>query len=155
MKFIKLILILCLFVFCANKVPACQPVFQRHTKYFRKARAVFIGKVVDISLNDNQDAGVRSEVPNKIKFAVEKSWKGNKSEITVVADNDIYPCNQFEFQVGETYLVYAFGWGKEVLVPTYIGNRSRPLKREDDITKKEFVQLNDFWFRFKSRLWFF
>lgn len=157
MKFMKPILILCLFVFGANSILACQPVIQRHTKYFRKAKAVFIGKVVDISLNNSSDTGVRREAPDKIKFAVEKSWKDSKSEITVIADNNMYPCNNLEFRVGERYLVYAFGWRKTLFVPTHIGNRSRPLKLEleDDITKKEFKELNSFWFRFKSRLWFF
>ena len=108
-------LILCLFVFGANSILACQPVIQRHTKYFRKAKAIFIGKVVDISLNNSQDAGMKREAPDKIKFAVEKSWKGSKSEITVIADNKIYPCSNFEFRVGEKVFSLRFWLGKRIV----------------------------------------
>lgn len=153
MKFLKLILMFCLIIFSADNIIGCQPVFQRHTKYFRKAKAVFIGKVIEVGRNNNKDADRLTT--NRIKFDVEKSWKGSKSQITVVADNDLYPCNNVEFRVGERYLIYAFNWEKELYVPTYIGNRSRILARENDQNKKELEELNDFWFRFKSHLIFF
>jgi len=152
MKQKVLIFIFVLFVFCANSVWACQPIIQRHTKYFRKSKAVFVGKVVNVKLNDNKGDQLFAY---KIKFSVEKSWKGNKSEIEVFSDNGLPPCGQVQFRIGERYLVYAFESDKDLYVSTYVGNRSRPLSYENDRNKKEFAELNSFWFRFKSDLWIF
>ena len=151
----RTILLFCLIVFSGASALACQPVFQSHTKYFREAKAVFVGKVIDVSENDiSQDSEERKYYPYKIKFLVEKSWKRNKSEIMVVSDNGSGPCDQVQFRIGEKYLVYAFG--KNLTVTTYVGNRSRPLERvNDDISKKEFAELSSFWFRLKSNLWLF
>ncbi len=142
-------------VFSVVNALACQPVFQRHTKYFREAKAVFVGKVIDVSKNDiSQDSEEREYNPYKIKFLVEKSWKGKKSEITVVSDNGSGPCDQVRFRIGEKYLVYAFG--KNLTVTTYVGNRSRGLEKvNNDISKKEFAELSSYWFRLKSNLWLF
>ncbi len=149
----KLIFISLLIVLSAISVLGCQPVFQSHTKYFRKAKAVFAGTVVSINLNDSQDSEARKYNPYKIKFLVEKSWKGNKSEITVVSDNGSGPCDQLQFRVGEKYLVYAFG--KSLTVTTYVGNRNRPLEKVNYNTTKELAELNNFWFRLKANFWWF
>jgi hypothetical protein len=133
---------------------ACQPVPISHYKYFRKAKAVFIGKVLDIKPNDGPDAEARRYFPYKIKFSVEKSWKGKATEITVISDANTSMCTAGEFKQGEKYLVYAFG--KNLEVTTYIGNRTRLLgKALDEIERKEFEDLDSFWFRLKSTLWLF
>ncbi len=133
---------------------ACEPVFQRHTKYFRQAKAVFVGTPVEIGSNNiSQDSEERKYYSDKIKFQVDKSWKGNKSEIIVISDNGSPPCGNVRFEIGKKYLVYAFG--KNLAVSTYVGNRSRPLDLERDWTKKEFDELNSFWFRLKASLWIF
>jgi hypothetical protein len=152
----KTIVLFCLFTFAASGVHACQPVFSRHTRYFRKAEAVFVGKVVEVGQNDKKDWDPR-EFPYKIKFAVEKSWKGGKPEITVLSDMGANMCSQGEFRIGDKYLIYAFKQGPELIVYTYVGNRSRPLSYgyEREGEKKEFAELDSFWFRLKARLWIF
>jgi hypothetical protein len=132
---------------------ACQPVILSHYKYFRKAKAVFIGKVLDVQPNDAEDPDERKYYPYKIKFSVEKIWKGDNTEITIVSDNGSGACDQLKFKTGEKYLVYAFG--KNLAVTTYVGNRSRPLNLKRDWTEKELDELNSFWFRLKSKLWLF
>jgi hypothetical protein len=151
----QLVFIICLIVISADSVYACSPVIESHTKYFRKAKAVFIGTPIEISSNDiSQESEELRYNPYKIKFRVETSWKGNKPEITVVSDNGTGPCDQVRFQIGEKYLVYAFG--KNLVVTTYVGNRSWLLnKMDDDFRKKEFEELNSFWFRLKANLWLF
>jgi hypothetical protein len=149
------ILLPLLIVIGSSAIYACQPVIQKHSKYFRRADAVFVGTPTDISSNDiSRDSDEREYYPYKIKFRVEKSWKGNSSEITVVSDNGKGPCGQVTFKIGEKYLVYAFG--KNLRVTTYVGNRSRPLNGvSNDVWKKELAELDNFWFRLKSGLWFF
>lgn len=152
MKQKVLITIFALFVFNSDSVWACQPIIQRHTKYFRQSKSVFVGKVVNVTLNDNNADQIFAY---KIKFAIEKSWKGNKSEIEVFSDNGSPPCGQVKFRIGESYLVYVFKSDKDLYVSTYVGNRNRPLSYENDRNKKEFAELNSFWFRLKSSLWIF
>jgi hypothetical protein len=151
----QVILIICLIVSSVSGAYGCQPVIQRHSKYFRKAKAVFIGTPVEISSNDiSQDAEERQYYSFKVKFQIEKNWKGNKSEITVISDNGSGPCDQVRFQIGEKYLVYAFG--KNLTVTTYMGNRSWLIdKINDDFRKKEFAELDSFWFRLKANFWLF
>lgn len=150
----QVVFIICLIVVSACSVQACSPVIQSHTKYFRKAKAVFIGTPIEINVNDiSQDSEELKYNPYKIKFRVEKSWKGNKPEIMVVSDNGSGPCDQVKFQIGEKYLVYAFG--KNLVVTTYVGNRSWVVNKMDDFRKKEFAELDSFWFRLKANLWLF
>ncbi|MEP7212691.1 MAG: hypothetical protein ABI791_06430 [Acidobacteriota bacterium] len=99
----KAILLLCLTIFGGVSAFACSPVFQSHTKYFRRAKAVFVGKVIDVSQNDiSPDSEDRKYYRDKIKFQVEKSWKGNESEIMVISDNGSRPRGEFAFQIGES-----------------------------------------------------
>jgi hypothetical protein len=115
-------------------------------------KAIFIGTVIEVSLNDSDDAELRRLAPYKVKLKVEKKWKGDGSEIRIISDNGEPPCGGFKFREGERYLVYAFG--KEMLAESW-GSRSRPLDLEDESRRKELNQLNSSWFRWKARLWRF
>jgi hypothetical protein len=69
------------------------------------AVAVFSGKVIEISSSGNYDR-------NTVTFDVDKTWKGNNDPIIVVsADPDYSSCGN-SFDLGESWLVYAYGKSK-------------------------------------------
>jgi hypothetical protein len=150
MKRFGWVLILLVLLFRTGNACSCE--IHSHARDFRAARAVFIGRVLEVSLNDSGDAEVRRFAPYKIKLAVEKSWMGNRSQITVISNNGGPGCGGFEFRQGERYLVYAFG--KELQAWTSC-TRTRPIDRMREDSQKELAQLGSFWFRWKARVWRF
>jgi hypothetical protein len=94
---------------------SCEPLSQG--KAFRKAKAVFMGQVIEINqLTRREDRTGELFYPYAVKFKVEEYWKGVKtSEIIVLSDQGLLPCHIGKFVVGESYLVYAYG--KKLLAP--------------------------------------
>jgi hypothetical protein len=129
---------------------ACSCVVRTHERDFREARAVFIGRVLEIGPNDTGDEETRRFAPFRITLAVEKRWKGPLGEITIVSANGGPACGGFEFVKNERYLIYAFG--RELEAGTAC-TRSRPLSRVDEDSKREMAQLGSVWFRLKSKVW--
>ena len=125
---------------------SCEAPNQR--KAFRKAKAIFIGQVLEIKESKNQKVADSLGLVKvyDIKFKVHKSWKGVKnSEITVVSDNGVLVCYGFDFRLGEKYLVYA---NEDDLVVISHCERTVPLAAaSEDIPK-----LNNFFYRLVSRL---
>jgi hypothetical protein len=126
-----------------------------HSRDFRKAKAIFIGQVIEISSNE-REANSECLLPYKIKLRVEKKWKGGVSaEVMIKTDNGESACKGFPFRKDERYLIYASqrsGSSKELIAFTWC-TRSRPMSQEDESTEKEMKELNSFWFRLKARLW--
>jgi hypothetical protein len=148
----RLISAFCLLIIIVPAAYSCTCDIYSHSRDFRNAKAIFIGKVISVSLNESNDEEVRKIAPYKIKLKVEKSWKGSGSEITVISDNGGPACGGFQFYEGERYLVYAF---EKEMYAWSARSRSRPISRDTEITRKELSQLNSSWFRFKSRFWRF
>src|SRR3954451_15436154 len=85
---------------------SCETPSQRKT--FRSAKAVFMGKVIQVIMTSSFTDKTR-DYPYAVKFQVEKSWKGvDKPEITILARAEFLPCEGFRFCEGERYLVYAY-----------------------------------------------
>jgi hypothetical protein len=129
---------------------SCECNIERHRKDFRKANAVFIGRVLDIKTNENYDSQKDDLAFYKIRLKVVKSWKGaDASEITILSNNGPFStCGGFEFHKNDEYLIYAFGKNKVALS---FCTRSGPIKRE--YAAEYMKELNSPWFRFKARVW--
>lgn len=117
---------------------------------FRKAKVIFVGEVVEIGERTN----VSSETSLfRVKFRIEKSWKGVKgTEIVVLTDqvgiaDDSRLCPGFNFLEGEKYLVFIYGNDLRTFTGP-CGGSSKPLTAVSNEIKK----LNSWWFRFNARV---
>ena len=97
---------------------------QQVTKAQKQSRAVFVGRVMQVVQNPDA-SGV------SVKFLVEKSWKGSLSrKVNIFTGLGGGDCG-YQFEVGESYLVYASG-AKEKL-STSICQRTAPRSGNGDI----------------------
>ena len=88
------------------------------------AGAVFSGKVVSIESD--------SDLPNKryaskVKIEVDSLWKGDLSETVIVQTGIGGGDCGFPFEVGESYLIYAYGSAKDNSLGTGICSRTQRL----------------------------
>lgn len=148
------IFILSLIIICGFRINACSISPYNNSTDFRQSKAVFIGKVIDVTVDDTKRSGMqRWNTLYKIRFNVEKSWKGKASEITVISDNGQEPCGRFKFQIGEKYLVYAYPFEQKLAVWATVASPTSPLNLEDSVIKMRLKDLNSFWFRWKADFW--
>ena len=98
-------------------------VFPGAKKARRHSTAVFAGKVLNVRSLTNSYA---------ITFAVARSWKGIKEgEVTLEGDQG-FTCSSISFERGNTYLVYAYEGGGNLLTASEAPGYS---KRIEDATK--------------------
>jgi len=127
----------------------CTCNIQKHRADFRKAKSVFVGRVIDVDRKRTIPERLSGGVVYSAKFEIEKAWKGSsKSEVAVFVWRD-FGCGGFDFQLSEKYLVYVFD--NEWVAYTAC-SRSRPYIRSSVETDKELKQLDSFWFRLCARL---
>lgn len=75
-------------------------------KELKKARAVFVGEVVEVE----ERIDIDDEYRYIVKFKVERYWKGVKQpEIVILSNLPLGDCGRLYFEAGKKYLVYAFG----------------------------------------------
>ncbi|HYE16045.1 MAG TPA: hypothetical protein VD968_16515 [Pyrinomonadaceae bacterium] len=131
---------------CATTALACSCEDPSTRKKFRAADAVFLGRVVEVAPNDDRRF---AEHPYRVRFAVEKSWKGGVGREASVVSHFDRPgsCGDLKFTPGESYLIYAER-EKGVLV-IYID--CGPNRRAADAAA-EIRKLNGFVFRLAARL---
>jgi hypothetical protein len=115
------------------------------TTGLRKANAVFVGQVVQISPADEKlvrkETGLRADhtvegLFSAVTFKVERYWKGVKGrEITILSDQGvgIFSCKGYAFREGERYLVYARGRNMAVYTGCSI---SEPIERATEALKE-------------------
>lgn len=98
------------------------------SKELKKARAVFVGEVVDVTGNPNKD------FIEAVRFKVITSWKGIKTPEVVVYTN-YSGCDCRYFLRGRRYLVYAY---KEELLMTHCCTYNREYSESmEEIVLKE------------------
>src|SRR5262245_41754363 len=89
------------FLFSLLLAPAafpCTCIIPKHRTDFRRAKAVFVGQVIDIDRKSNISERLSEAVIYSAKFKVEKPWKSSlRSEIAVFAWRD-FGCSGFDFQ---------------------------------------------------------
>ena len=105
MKFWSRQILLSLIVaFGAATVYPCTCEIWKPQKKLRKARAVFVGELVETGTNDKDNFATVS-----LKFKVETYWKGIKEPyVTVVSAPGICCTCGLAVHVGQRYLIYAF-----------------------------------------------
>jgi hypothetical protein len=106
----------------------CEPPSQ--SKAYRRAAAVFIGKVIEVR-DSNVPIVEGADYSVAVKFRVSRYWKGGgKPELTIHTEQGVLSCNEFKFEEGAEYLVYANG--KQLIA--FAGcSRSAPLSDADYI----------------------
>ena len=75
-----------------------------HSKTFRKAKAVFIGRLLE-KRNAVQDVSNQSALRYRLNFEVVKAWKGAKGDSFTATTNAPNMCTAFEFREGVEYLL--------------------------------------------------
>lgn len=110
-QLIKVILLISVVTLFAPAAYGCFCVMPEVPDAFQKARAVFLGEVVEIAEPITSDVKAPpSERFFRIKFKVKRSWKGvplGAREFTVLAGQGRFGCFDFTVVEGLTYLVYA------------------------------------------------
>jgi len=114
-KLIILATVIVFFVLSGKEVFACsclvdnEPsnVEQIQTSY-GKADAVFYGKVIEVKRQTVKDESPGASYQNlRVKFKVEKSWKGQTTREIIVRTASSSAACGFLFKAGQRYLVYA------------------------------------------------
>lgn len=101
-KCIRTIVFFIIFAFSTSAVYPCSCDFSSPRKKLRKAKAVFIGEVIEIGENDKS-----TDFPVTMKLKIEWRWKGAKeTSITVVTTDDY--CYGIHTSEGEKFLIYAY-----------------------------------------------
>ncbi len=117
---------------------SCEPVIVGTTQKqlidtaFAEAQAVFSARVLKIKHRKSTDRNPNP--PVQITFKVLESWKGVKTEKIVVAtdDNRYGGCGS-EFEVGKSYLVYAYYWQSDKLETDQCTRTNELLDAERDL----------------------
>ncbi len=131
---------------------ACTCVNGSLSKRFKKAEAVFIGKITDFE--DKDRPNIQNYQEGLPVLRVVKSWKGVKKE-NIAIDFADFPKSSgtcpilYRFEDDKEYLVFAYG--KELKVEVECSD-TRLLKAEYDYTTKEISRLDNFWFRFWTKI---
>lgn len=133
----------------SNAVPAysCRCAVETRREDFKKASAVFVGKVLEIKKNENYDPQKDALALYEIRLKVVKRWKGAREpEIKILSNNGPQgACAGFTFEKDEQYLIYAHG--KNKVAHTFCSN-SGPV---DDKSAQEAIrELNSSRIHFKT-----
>jgi len=91
---------------------------------FSKARAVFLGEVTKVVPGEERDP-IYGGMFLYVAFRVERFWKGVKGESIEVLAMVPAACGGPTYEVGRSYLVYAYGKELET------GGCTRSRRRED------------------------
>lgn len=131
---------------------ACTCVLDSLSKRFKKAEAVFIGKVSedtpeDVTQIQNAKEGLQI-------LEVIKAWKGVKKEYIAIdygnLPKSVGNCAIFYYFEKDTeYLVFAYGKNLKI---EPVCSDTRALQAEYNDITREIGRLDDFWFRFRARL---
>ena len=103
-NFIRTALLLTFVALTASAVYPCQCEIMKPSKKLRKAKAVFVGEVLEIGRNDKSEWATVA-----VKFKVERYWKGEKEQyVTVVGAPSAAGTCGLPVELGKKYLIYAF-----------------------------------------------
>lgn len=123
----RTILLLTFVGLSASAVYPCVCEIVKPEKKLRKAKAVFIGEVVEIGRNDKPEWAAVA-----VKFKVERYWKGVKEEfITVVGAPATAGACGLPVEMGEKYLIYAFKMDEDRLETSFCDSRRLELAKDD------------------------
>ena len=89
---------------CTCALPFPKPPLQKQVRVaLNESRAVFSGKVLEVT-EDPQTPHVT------VRLSVERVWKGSpREEVRILTGRGGGDCG-YQFEVGQSYLVYAYRW---------------------------------------------
>jgi len=123
-----LVLVLAALVFCilqTAKAQACSCSAPATTaKAFKRAVAVFRGKVVKISIPSLDRIGLTRTGAQRVKFEIIKQWKGEPSDITVLVTQLTSEECGFNFEDQKEYLVYVVAEPKQIQTGICTGTKN-------------------------------
>jgi len=126
----RTVFVLGLILLAAPAAYACECEPPSQPKAFRRAAAVFVGRVIEVR-DSNVPIVEGSDYSVAVKFRVSRYWKGSgRPELTIHTEQGALSCNQFKFQEGEEYSVYARGEQLNVFAGC---SRSAPLSNAEYI----------------------
>lgn len=96
----------------------------------KESTAVFVGEVIEIIVPETPPGGLPR--PAEVKFKVQKQWKGVAGDEIKVFTATICCMCGYNFEVGVSYLVYAYGteglWTNTCTRTTPLGDAEKDLK---------------------------
>src|SRR5262249_22567438 len=103
-----LIIVACtivLIAFSSQVVHPCSCVYGSARQELRKAKAVFVGQVIEVYSGSG-----REDYPVIVELEVERYWKGVKKSktIEVLSDMGLHSCQSVLYKKGTKYIVYAY-----------------------------------------------
>ena len=151
-KVFKILILFFLSGFAVSEISACTCVITPLSKRFKKAEAVFIGKIAeDVPENDSEIQNAKNGLP---VLEVIKSWKGIRKDYVAV-DFAEFPNSSgtcpvlYYFEEDQEYLIFAYG--KDLKVEVQCSD-TRPLRARYNETTEEISKLNSLWFRSWAKL---
>lgn len=99
------------FILSTGEARACSCVGLTMEEQIQNAEAIFSGVVVDVAESADPYAPPGPN-PGPVTFDVEAAWKGVSGETAVVLGHEPGSSCDIGFQVGESYLVYAYPGGE-------------------------------------------
>jgi hypothetical protein len=115
----RTVLLLTFVALSASAVYPCVCEIMKPSKKLRKAKAVFIGEVVEIGRNDKSE-----QASVAVKFKVERYWKGVKEQfVTVVGAPAAAGACGLPVEIGKKYLIYAFKMEEGQLETSFCDSR--------------------------------
>ncbi len=150
--FLSAVVLLFAFLLCAESTFACTCVIDSLSKRFRKADAVFVGRLTDYE--GEPTSNIQNFKPGLWVLEVKRSFKGIKQDFVAI-DLDMEDfsgaCPSLtRLDDDVDYLVFAYGKGLKIHAEC---PDTRPIKPEYNLTIREISRLENFWFRTKARLW--
>lgn len=116
---------------------------------FKKARMVFLGKVVEVAHN----AGIDSDNSDLVTLEMEKTWKGPREKTVMVSVHPLInygSCSGFNFEKDAKYVVFANT--KKLVVQSGCGSTFQIIEG-DESREKKLKKLNSFWFRSWAKIY--
>lgn len=126
-KILSLLFLGLIFSLTAPAVYPCVCEIMKPGKKLRKAKAVFVGEVVEIGGNDKSEWATVA-----VKFKVDGYWKGVREQfVTVVGAPASAGTCGLPVEVGKKYLIYAFKIDEDQLETSFCVSRRLDLAEED------------------------
>jgi hypothetical protein len=114
----SILLLICLTFFCVQAAFSCGCIPKTFEEKFAETDFIFVGKVIEVKADKTikrQPDEVRKYF---VKMQIIKNFKGAKTNRINLVQYEItygFPCSAWNLEVGETYLIYAGGSGKEIM----------------------------------------
>jgi hypothetical protein len=105
---------------------------QKVSQSLKDAQFVFSGQVIDIESNTGL---TNKRYALKVKIKVDKFWKGGSPETFIVQTGAGGGDCGFPFELGESYLIYAYGSAKDDSIGTGICSRTKNIAQADEDLK--------------------